>query len=172
MAHIVMIQDYDTTLHSTFLRFAQIETRIFPFNKTRQVVHWIAYADTLPNFGPETLIVDISSNNDVQEGWFYASDTGIFTNNATTWKDMYSDDELLIFIRKDRDARLAHTDYKVLRHMEQIAAGVGGTSITNDEYVLLLAYRQALRDFPSQCQNVRSPVWPQVPASSLPPVQG
>lgn len=51
-------------------------------------------------------------------------------------------------IRAERDRRLDATTWLVERHKEQTAKG--STTLTNEEYSELLAYRQALRDLPQQ----------------------
>lgn len=52
-------------------------------------------------------------------------------------------------IREERNLRLGATAWLVERHKEQ-AAGNIETSITEEGYAALLAYRQALRDIPQQ----------------------
>ena len=42
-------------------------------------VHWIFVADKKPKFAPNIVLVDISDNIEVQEGWDYNERTGEFT---------------------------------------------------------------------------------------------
>lgn len=42
-------------------------------------VHWIFEADKKPEFAPNIVLVDITGNNDIQEGWDYIGGTGEFT---------------------------------------------------------------------------------------------
>lgn len=41
--------------------------------------HWIFEAEEKPDFAPDNVLIDITDNPDVQEGWDYNSDTGEFT---------------------------------------------------------------------------------------------
>ncbi|MFJ8102784.1 hypothetical protein [Lysinibacillus sp. NPDC096212] len=41
--------------------------------------HWIFEADEKPEFAPDIVLVDITSKNNIQEGWDYNSKTGKFT---------------------------------------------------------------------------------------------
>ncbi|MEK3933990.1 hypothetical protein MKY41_01615 [Sporosarcina sp. FSL W7-1349] len=54
-------------------RFAQIEL---------EKVHWIFEAEERPEFAPNIVLVDITDQPDVQEGWHYDFATGIFTEPA------------------------------------------------------------------------------------------
>lgn len=51
------------------MRFAQI---------LNSKVHWIFEADEKPNFASNIILVDITGNNEVQEGWDYDLVTGEF----------------------------------------------------------------------------------------------
>lgn len=51
-------------------RFAQIE-----YSKA----HWIFEAEEIPEFAPNIVLVDITGNTEVKEGWDYESATGVFT---------------------------------------------------------------------------------------------
>ena len=50
-------------------RFAQIE-----YSKA----HWIFEAEEIPEFAPNIVLVDITGNTEVKEGWDYDSATGIY----------------------------------------------------------------------------------------------
>ena len=52
------------------IKLAQIQ-----YNK----VHWIFEAEENPEFAPNIVLVDITGNTEVQEGWDYESATGAFT---------------------------------------------------------------------------------------------
>jgi len=41
--------------------------------------HWIFEADQKPEFAPNIVLVDITSNSNVHEGWDYNKETGEFT---------------------------------------------------------------------------------------------
>ena len=41
--------------------------------------HWIFESEEMPQFALDIILVDITSNNEVQEGWDYNSETGLFT---------------------------------------------------------------------------------------------
>lgn len=51
-------------------KFAQIENK---------KAHWIFEAAEKPEFAPNIVIIDITENDDVQEGWDYDELTGEFT---------------------------------------------------------------------------------------------
>lgn len=42
-------------------------------------VHWIFEAAEKPEFAPNIVLVDITGQNDIQEGWDYNNETGEFT---------------------------------------------------------------------------------------------
>lgn len=42
--------------------------------------HWIFEAEEKPEFAPDIVLIDITDNPDVQEGWDYDAKTGVFTN--------------------------------------------------------------------------------------------
>ena len=52
------------------MRFAQIYN-----NKA----HWIFEAETMPEFAPDIVLVEITDNPEVQEGWDYNEETNTFT---------------------------------------------------------------------------------------------
>jgi len=71
-------------------------------------------------------------------------------------------------VKVQRDALLAQSDWIVSRHRDQRDSGVP-TSLTNDQYVGWLTYRQALRDITLQDgwpSNVSWPTSPALPADS------
>ena len=74
--------------------------------------------------------------------------------------------EKLMPIRVERDRRLQVTDYIVSRHVEQarlVALGrLSQTTITDAKYVLVLLYRQQLRDLPATV-DVDNPTYPTQP---------
>lgn len=41
--------------------------------------HWIFTADAMPEFAPNIVILDITGNDEVKEGWDYNDETGEFT---------------------------------------------------------------------------------------------
>ena len=51
-------------------KFAQIEN-----NKA----HWIFEAETMPEFAPNIVLVNITEHDDICEGWDYDESTGVFT---------------------------------------------------------------------------------------------
>jgi hypothetical protein len=44
--------------------------------------HWIFEADVKTDFAPNIVLVDITDNSEVQEGWNYDSATGVFSDPA------------------------------------------------------------------------------------------
>lgn len=52
------------------MRYAQIL-----YNKA----HWIFESNEEPNFASNIILVDITNNSEVQEGWDYDNETGMFT---------------------------------------------------------------------------------------------
>ena len=61
------------------MKFAQIE---------HGVVHWIFEAEERPEFAPNIVLVDITGNTEVQEGWTYDATTGIFTEPIAPEPDL------------------------------------------------------------------------------------
>lgn len=68
----------------------------------------------------------------------------------------------LEFLRLSRNARLAAVDGLVLRHKEELDRGVT-TTLSAQQYMDLLTYKQALRDIPSQYSDIETVVWPDWP---------
>ena len=83
-------------------------------------------------------------------------------------------DELIYEERSWRDAQLAASEWLVNRHRDE-SDMQAVKSITDDEFASLLAYRQALRDLPSQIgfpdESARPPIpeWLAVLAATLNP---
>lgn len=65
-------------------------------------------------------------------------------------------------VRATRDAKLTACEWLVIRHRDQVDAGVS-TTLAAEQYADLLAYRQALRDVPSQQGFPLEVSWPVEP---------
>ncbi len=57
--------------------------------------------------------------------------------------------ELAVLVRTERDRRITACDWVITRSLEQASLN-GANSLTEEEYTAWVAYRQALRDLPSQ----------------------
>ncbi|ALK30470.1 tail fiber assembly protein [Burkholderia plantarii] len=66
------------------------------------------------------------------------------------------------FMRASRDAVLRATDWLVARHQDEKLLG-RGTTLTADQFAILLNYRQVLRE----CSDM--PNWPDITLPTLPP---
>ncbi|KVC96016.1 phage tail protein [Burkholderia ubonensis] len=64
--------------------------------------------------------------------------------------------------RAERDTALSATDWLVARHQDEKLLG-NGTTLSGDQFVMLLGYRQSLRE----CSGM--PNWPDVTLPSPPP---
>ncbi|KVV42912.1 phage tail protein [Burkholderia ubonensis] len=64
--------------------------------------------------------------------------------------------------RAERDAAIGATDWLVARHQDEKLLG-NGTTLSADQFVMLLGYRQSLRE----CSGM--PNWPDVTLPSPPP---
>ncbi|RQR48916.1 phage tail protein [Burkholderia sp. Bp9126] len=73
--------------------------------------------------------------------------------------------EIACIRRAERDAALSATDWLVARHQDEKLLG-NGTTLTADQFVMLLSYRQSLRE----CSGM--PNWPDVTFPSPPPFVG
>jgi hypothetical protein len=73
-----------------------------------------------------------------------------------------TDEQVAVSVRADRDARLAETDWLLLRHQDETVVGKA-TTLTADEATTLVDYRQALRDVPTQAGFPHEIDWPQEP---------
>lgn len=71
--------------------------------------------------------------------------------------------ELANEARADRDAKLADTGWLIERHRDQQDAQ-SPTTLSNDQYQAVLAYRQALRDIPAQAGFPETIIQPDLPA--------
>ena len=81
-------------------RFAQIVS-----NKA----HWIFEADKKPEFASNIVLVDITENPDVQEGWDYDAETQTFTQAEPT-----SGSELSPTLDQIAEETLLETKYQTL----------------------------------------------------------
>jgi len=88
----------------------------------------------------DDVIVDISDIDD-----YIAKTAEVLSDSATA----------------KRDRLLGHTDWICARHRDQIEAGID-TTLTPEEYSEVLAYRQALRDWPA------TDGWPDAPMPTPP----
>jgi hypothetical protein len=64
-------------------------------------------------------------------------------------------------IKPERDSKLIASDWLVIRHRDQLANSES-TTITNEQYLALLTYRKALRDFPT-IADYNNLVYPTMP---------
>lgn len=64
-----------------------------------------------------------------------------------------------ITIEQYRDSKLYETDWMVIRHRDQIDSGVS-TSLSSQQYINLLNYRQELRDITKKYNKLDDVVWP------------
>jgi hypothetical protein len=58
-----------------------------------------------------------------------------------------------------RMIKLYETDWMVIRHRDQIDAGIP-TTLSDDQYQTLLSYRQQLRDITNTYDNLDDVIWP------------
>ncbi|KWK54051.1 phage tail protein [Burkholderia stagnalis] len=70
--------------------------------------------------------------------------------------------EIASIRRAERDSALGATDWLVARHQDEKLLG-NGTTLTADQFVMLLGYRQSLRE----CSGM--PNWPDITFPSPPP---
>ena len=157
---IKSVSEYAEGVDIGFVKYAQIKIKTFPFGKTHSVAHWIFYADALPEFEPSDSNIVSITNPDIKEGWFYNEDE-TFSSPETSWQNLYSDEELLMYIRRERNNKLSCLDALFIRHQSQLL-GAYQTSISADQFSEFISYQQALRDFPATA-DVRAPVWPTLP---------
>ncbi|RON61023.1 phage tail assembly chaperone [Pseudomonas fluorescens] len=101
--------------------------------------------------------VVIPIGNPVSTGWIYKDDT--FSEPAAV---TVSPDAAATAERQWRAAVLIESDWLVIRHRDELDAGVQ-TSLSSKQFAKLLAYRQALRDWPTASDAVDSASRPQPP---------
>ena len=81
--------------------------------------------------------------------------------------DSWGTPEFKLFsIREHRNALLRLCDPLFLRHQSQLLLGAS-TTLTNEEFLTLLSYMQALRDFPANV-DLNNITWPAKPAFMQP----
>ncbi len=116
--------------------------------------HWIFSAKECPEFAPDVVIVDISRVTPApKEGWSY--DGVVFTPPPGPGAEE---------LRARRDGLLAASDWLIQRHRDQLDSELP-TSLTTASYESWIAYRQALRDVPTQPGFPDEVGWPALPAS-------
>jgi hypothetical protein len=70
-----------------------------------------------------------------------------------------TEEEAWASLRRERDAKLAATDWRITKEVEQTARDNLGLQIP----LVWLDYRQALRDLPQNTTDPFNPVWPDDP---------
>ncbi len=108
----------------------------------------ILLVEDMPIVHPDLAAMYHSCDEEVQVGYLYDEETDEFS--APPEK---TEEELLDFIRKDRNARIAYTDWTQ-------TSDFPGSPEKKEEFA---AYRQVLRDFPDNC-DPHNPVWPEAPS--------
>lgn len=113
----------------------------------------------------DMILFEVSSS--AKAGQFYNKTTQESLPEDEAIKTWFTDEFNLARIRYKRLQLFLRTDVMVLRHQEQVLIGTTPT-LLDSEYLELLTYRQALRDFPAACTDPRNPIWPTAPAFLLP----
>jgi hypothetical protein len=87
-------------------------------------------------------------------------ESGIYTavEEDTTTKTAYN----WTALRTERDKRILACNWIIERHRDQVAASET-TSITNEQYLAWLSYRQDLRNVPQVTEDPTNPTWPTQP---------
>lgn len=98
-------------------KFAQIQD-----NKA----HWIFEADEHPEFHPDILLVDITGNDAIQEGWDYNPDTNTFSEpepeTVEIPNDVLLEQERTRYIQLIQEAQLLGESDEVKRLQAEWAA--------------------------------------------------
>jgi hypothetical protein len=92
--------------------------------------------------------IDIKSNR-VEDGKFIAMErqpNPLYVIQDGKW--VMPKETVKAFAKKDRSALLSETDWISTRHRDQLDLGTQ-TSLTDTQYIELLDYKQALRDWPA-----------------------
>lgn len=101
--------------------------------------------------------VGVPAGTPVAVGWLYEDD--IFTTPIPVNLTQEATDKVE---RQWRTAVLIGSDWLVTRHRDELDAGVQ-TSLSTKQFAKLLAYRQALRDWPATSDAVDTESRPQPP---------
>jgi Phage tail assembly chaperone protein len=127
----------------------------------------VAFYDSVDSPPPEGVTVTEISDDDWQmllEGQADGKLMAIDADGQPELRDPPppTDEQVAVSVRADRDARLAETDWLLLRHQDETVVGKA-TTLTADEATTLVDYRQALRDVPTQAGFPHEIDWPQEP---------
>ncbi|MBT9266035.1 phage tail assembly chaperone [Pseudomonas sp. MG-9] len=101
--------------------------------------------------------VVVPAGTPVSAGWAYKDDTFSAPAGAPVTQDTATRSERLW-----RTARLSESDWLVSRHRDELDAG-SDTSLSSKQFSRLLAYRQALRDWPVANDTTDAESRPQPP---------
>ncbi len=77
-----------------------------------------------------------------------------------------SEDAMAAFARRERDIRITSIRWLIDRHRDEVALDLT-TTLTREDYLLVLAYVQTLRDLPEQEGFPLQIEWPVLPAELL-----
>ena len=156
---VARIDDYTKTILPETLVDTYNETNVsITLNGTEYLVAFVNGISTLPIgiFGKTFFNTEMSIT---------------ITGNSYTETILYvltiaNVNKVISYVRANRPNYFIITDWMVIRHQSQLAAGTP-TTLTTTQYQELLAYAQALRDFPTTVDtnvgSLEEVIWPTKP---------
>ncbi len=164
--------DYNPEIHlGSFKKYAQVTMVMSPYGRELPTVSQIMWCDEDPDaffkWGSRVRHVDITALPNVKCGMVLDPRSStpnniVFLNPLLHVRELYTDQELMAVVRRDRNMKISACDVLCIRHADQLALGVE-PSLSGEQYTELLQYRQALRDFPANV-DLDNIVWPPKPA--------
>jgi len=172
---------YSSDIHVGYKKYAQVIMSIGIADKYLPTISQICWCDEDPDnyfqWGDRVRHVDITDVPDVRCGMVLDPNSPTpnnknFLDERAALRVLYTDAELKAHCRGLRMYWLMLTDTLVVRHRDQLDLGAG-TTLTENQYIELLSFRQALRDFPetADLDNIQLPAIPSFMTPATPPQQ-
>lgn len=162
--NVINITEYSADVHTNYVKYAGVSLQPTKFSRRPiPTVVWVFYADENPNNLSEfknVEVVEVPSGSECKVG--YVKHNGSLVPLVSVMNDIFSPDELIEYVRQCRYTRLQMCDALIIRHQTQQMAGLA-TTLMDAEFLELLNYMQALRDFPANV-DLDNIVWPPKPA--------
>lgn len=165
--NIINEWEFNPTIHSEYKRYVQImmQGTMFSHRPIPQVT-WIFFSDVNPSDYPEMGTAEfreIPREQECRPGYVKHTDDSLVPLDSVI-NSIYSEEELLTWLRFHRDRRLLQCDSLVTRHITQMATSGVTPTLSDTEYQELLTYMQALRDMPETETDFTNPTWPTKPS--------
>lgn len=137
--------------------------KLASYDDTGAITAFYDTADSPPPAGAKVIELTDEQHRSLLAGQAAGKRMAVDTNGVPVLLDPLplSRDQIATQKRALRDAALTATDWLVARHQDEKLIG-NGTTLTADQFAVLLKYRQALRDISN------APGWPNIDLPAAP----